>query len=69
MNKKKQTNKMEEKPKSSSFMVGEPAAEYHTTISKSNLNSGIEEENYSLEEFKSRFEEKLEKRLGFKISL
>ena len=66
MNSKKQTGKQRQMPESSSFTVSEPQAEYQVQIFNSQQ---VEEETYSLEEFKSRFEEKLEKRLGLKILL
>ncbi len=70
MNRKKQIDKSEKKeyqiPEPLSFMVCEPQVEYQVQTSNFQKN---EEETYSLEEFKNRFEEKLEKRLGVKISL
>jgi len=66
MSNKKQTFKQYQMPESSPLIVSEPQAEYQVRASNSQQT---EEETYSLEEFKNRFEEKLEKRLGLKISL
>ena len=66
MNNKKQTDRPYQISESSSFIVSEPQVEYRVQISNSQQT---EEDTYSLEEFKNRFEEKLEKRLGLKISL
>ena len=66
MDSKKQIGKRCQMPELSSFIISEPQVEYQVQMSNSQQT---EKETYSLEEFKNRFEEKLEKRLGLKISL